>query len=155
MSKKNKTDFIDEDEFLSTVTMNKKGGCVRMGKPPQGNEEPSRNEDMQEESITSGQTGHETQSHPTQGREETDNKRTERQRGHNGTLARLKTSRENVQRMSAYISIDNHRRFSVAAGVYKTTIGQMVDAILDDWWEEHRDEVKDLYYQDRKVFEDT
>ena len=53
MSKKNKTDFIDEDEFLSTVTMNKKGGCVRMGKPPHGNEEPSRNEDMQEESITS------------------------------------------------------------------------------------------------------
>ena len=35
MNKKNKADFIDEEEFLSAVSMNKKGGCVRMGKPPQ------------------------------------------------------------------------------------------------------------------------
>jgi hypothetical protein len=56
--------------------------------------------------------------------------------------------------MSAYIRIDNHRRFSVAAGVYKTTIGQMVDAILDEWWEKNREEVKSKYYRDREVFDD-
>lgn len=135
MSKKSKDDFIDEEEFLSTVSMNKKGGCVKMGKPPQ--------EIVQEESP-----------HSEEPQERTENKKTERKRNQDNTLVRLRASKENVQRMSAYIRIDNHKRFSVAAGVYKTTIGQMVDAILDEWWEKNRDEVKSLYYQGREVFED-
>jgi hypothetical protein len=39
--------------------------------------------------------------------------------------------------------------------VYKVTLGQIVDSILDEWWEENRDEVKTLYDRDRNVFEDN
>lgn len=155
MSKKNKTDFIDEDEFLSAVSQNKKGGCVRMGKPPQEKDETPHDEEHGEECISEDPDEQGPKELPPKSKEGNEKKKTERQRGQDGTLARLKSSKENVQRMSAYIRIDNHRRFSVAAGVYKTTIGQMVDAILDEWWEKNRDEVRSLYYQDRGVFEDS
>jgi len=154
MGKKNNTDFIDEEEFLSAVSMNKKGGCVRMGKPPQDMNETPLVEVQKEESETSHQETEEVAELPTKGKDGTEKKRTERQRGQNSSLTRLKSSKENAQRMSAYIRIDNHKRFSVAAGVYKTTIGQMVDAILDEWWEKNRDEVKSLYYRDREVFDE-
>ena len=55
MNKKNKADFIDEEEFLSTVSMNKKGGCVKMGKPPQETEEVSHDAEPKEESVTTEQ----------------------------------------------------------------------------------------------------
>jgi len=35
------------------------------------------------------------------------------------------------------------------------TLGQIVDSILDEWWEKNRDEVKTLYDRDRNVFEDN
>ncbi len=154
MSKKNKTDFIDEDEFLSAVSMNKKGGCVRMGKPPQDEEETPQNMMLQESIDSPEQIGKDATLTPSKGKDNPEKKKTECQHGQSGTLGRLKASKENVQRMSAYIRIDNHRRFSVAAGVYKTTIGQMVDAILDEWWEKNREEVKSKYYRDREVFDD-
>lgn len=154
MGKKNNADFIDEEEFLSAVSMNKKGGCVRMGKPPQGMDDTPRNEAHNEASEATHQETENVTELPTKGKDGTDKKRPERQRGQNSTLTRLKSSKENAQRMSAYIRMDNHKRFSVAAGVYKTTIGQMVDAILDEWWEKNRDEVKSLYYRDREVFDE-
>ena len=154
MSKKNKTDFIDEEEFLSAVSQNKKGGCVRMGKPPQETDEPPQTIEPPDEALSAAPIVQEPRNLTPKAKEGSEKKKAERQRGQNGTLVRLKSSKENMQRMSAYIRIDNHRRFSVAAGVYKTTIGQMVDAILDEWWEKNRDEVKGLYYQDREVFED-
>lgn len=154
MNKKNKADFIDEDEFLSAVSQNKKGGCVRMGKPPQETDDMLHDEEPREESTSTAPDEQEPKELPPKSRDGNEKKKAERQRGQNGTLARLKASKENVQRMSAYIRIDNHRRFSVAAGVYKTTIGQMVDAILDEWWEKNREEVKSQYYRDREVFND-
>ena len=155
MSKKNKDDFIDEEEFLTAVSMNKKGGCVRMGKPPQETDETPCEAIVSEgESPTQRETGQEVPDAPAKSREHPEKKKAERLRGQNDTLIRLKASKENVQRMSVYIRIDIHKRFSVAAGVYKTTIGQMVDAILDEWWEKNRDEVKSLYYRDREVFDE-
>lgn len=154
MGKKNKADFIDEEEFLSAVSMNKKGGCVKMGKPPQDDVDVPHTEKPQEEAPPVQQAVTDVQDQPHRSMDGTEKKKQERQRVQNGTLVGIRTSKENVQRMSAYICIDNHRRFSIAAGVYKTTIGQMVDAILDEWWEKNRDEVKSLYYRDREVFED-
>ncbi len=120
--KKNHADFIDEEEFLSAVSMNKKGGCVRMGKS------------QQEAAPSSRPSEQNTQGTP---------------------LGKLKVGSENLQRKPAYIRLDNHNRFTVAAGVYKVTLGQIVDSVLDEWWEKNRDEVKSLYDRDRDVFDNN
>ena len=154
MSKKNKADLIDEEEFLSAVSMNKKGGCVKMGKPPQETEEASNDTEIMD---ARGATGQEEQDiHAASQKSEVTPQpgRTARQGTQDHTLAKLKAGRENVQRKAAYISVRNHKRCSIAAEVYHIPRGQIVDYVLDGWWEQCRDEIKSLYYRDRDVFED-
>ena len=97
MSKKNKTDFIDEDEFLSAVSQNKKGGCVRMGKPPQEKDETPHDEEHGEESISEAPDEQGPKELPPKSKEGNEKKKTERQRGQDGTLARLKSSKEKLK----------------------------------------------------------
>ena len=77
MSKKNKTDFIDEDEFLSAVSMNKKGGCVRMGKPPQDEEEVPQNMEPQESIESPEQVDKDATLSPSKGKDNPEKKKSE------------------------------------------------------------------------------
>ena len=155
MNKKNKADFIDEEEFLSAVSMNKKGGCVRMGKPPQETDNTPHETVPSEDNETLSQDQNDVSSPPQRSKEASPSKRTAKQSAQDSALGKLRGGSENIQRKPAYIRLDNHNRFTVAAGVYKVTLGQIVDSILDEWWEKNRDEVKKLYDRDRNVFEDN
>ena len=155
MDKKNKADFIDEEEFLSAVSMNKKGGCVRMGKPPQETDNTPHETVPSEDNETLSQDQNDVSSPPQRSKEASPSKRTAKQSAQGSALGKLRGGNENIQRKPAYIRLDNHNRFTVAAGVYKVTLGQIVDSILDEWWEKNRDEVKNLYDRDRNVFEDN
>ena len=155
MNKKNKADFIDEEEFLSAVSTNKKGGCVRMGKPPQETENTPHEAVPSEVNETLSQDQNDVSSPPQRSKEASPSKRTAKQDAQGSALGKLRGGSENIQRKPAYIRLDNHNRFTVAAGVYKVTLGQIVDSILDEWWEKNRDEVKTLYDRDRNVFEDN
>lgn len=154
MNKKNKADFIDEEEFLSAVSMNKKGGCVRMGKPPQETENKPHEAVPSEVNETLSQDQNDVSSPPQRRTEASPSKRTAKQGAQGSALGKLRGGSENIQRKPAYIRLDNHNRFTVAAGVYKVTLGQIVDSILDEWWEKNRDEVKTLYDRERNVFEE-
>lgn len=154
MNKKNKADFIDEEEFLSTVSMNKKGGCVKMGKPPQETEEVSHDAEPKEESVTTEQETQDIPEPPTRSKETVPSRKTSRPSTQNSALAKLKAGTENVQRKATYISVKNHKRCSIAAEVYHIPRGKIVDYVLDGWWEQCRDEIKSLYYRDKDVFEE-
>ena len=154
MTKKNKTDFIDEEEFLSAVSMNKKGGCVKMGKPPQEAEDTSHAPEQRE---TTEAHEHEAQGIPAVPQKSKDTaqpRKASRQGAQDSPLAKIKAGRENVQRKATYISVKNHKRCSIAAEVYHIPRGQIVDYVLDGWWEQCRDEIKALYYRDKDVFEE-
>lgn len=155
MNKKNKADFIDEEEFLSAVSMNKKGGCVGMGKPPQETDNTPHETVPSEDNETLSQDQNDVPSPSQRSKEASPSKRTAKQSAQDSALGKLRCGSENIQRKPAYIRLDNHNRFTVAAGVYKVTLGQIVDSILDEWWEKNRDEVKKLYDRDRNVFEDN
>ena len=146
MNKKNKADFIDEEEFLSAVSMNKKGGCVRMGKPPQETDKTLHETVPSEDNETLSQDQNDVSSPPQRSKEASPSKRTAKQSAQGSALVKLRGGSENIQRKPAYIRLDNHNRF---------TLGQIVDSILDEWWEKNRDEVKTLYDRDRNVFEDN
>ena len=154
MNKKNKADFIDEEEFLSAVSMNKKGGCVRMGKPPQETENTPNEAVPSEVNETLSQDQNDVSSPPQRSKEASPSKRTAKQGAQGSALGKLRGGSENIQRKPAYSRLDNHHRITVAAGVYKVTLGQIVDSILDEWWEKNRDEVKTLYDRERNVFEE-
>ena len=119
MNKKNKADFIDEEEFLSAVSMNKKGGCVRMGKPPQEIENTPHEAVPSEVNETLSQDQNDVSSSPQRIKEASPSKRTAKQGAQGSALGKLRGGSENIQRKPAYIRLDNHNRFTVAAGVYK------------------------------------
>lgn len=154
MNKKNKTDFIDEEEFLSAVSMNKKGGCVKMGKPPQEAEESSHDTEPREVTEAHEQGEQDIPTVPPKSKDTAQPRRASRQNTQDSPLAKMKAGKENVQRKATYISIKNHKRCSIAAEVYHIPRGQIVDYVLDGWWEQCRDEIKSLYYRDKDVFEE-
>ena len=149
MSKNKEKDFIDEEQFLSSVSRNKVGGCVRVGKPP-ADVEPAVSQEAHDETPKDNQPP--SSQSPVTPRQGT-GRRSARQTTSDSVLDRLKASRENLQRKAVYVRLDHHVRYSMIADLLKVPVAQLMDSILDEWWEANRDEMQSLYDKGRCVFD--
>lgn len=149
MGKNKEKDFIDEEQFLSSVSRNKVGGCVRVGKPP-ADVEPTVSQEAHDNTPQDSQS---PSSQPPVTQRQSTGRRSARQTPPDSALDRLKGSRENIQRKAVYVRIDHHVRYSMIADLLKVPIAQLMDSILDEWWEANRDEMQSLYDKGRCVFD--
>lgn len=149
MGKNKEKDFIDEEQFLSSVSRNKVGGCVRVGKPP-ADVEPTVSQEAHDNTPQDSQS---PSSQPPVTQRQSTGRRSARQTPSDSALDRLKGSRENIQRKAVYVRIDHHVRYSMIADLLKVPIAQLMDSILDEWWEANRDEMQSLYDKGRCVFD--